>query len=78
MYMIYWSKFDDGTATPQCKDFATQDMNGALRFMEGLRKEQRNGAKLGFIGMTSEHPDSVGLPGVDETGPEYNWKKRRQ
>jgi hypothetical protein len=46
--------------------------------MEALRARQRAGEALRFITMCSEHPDAVGHPGVDVTGPDYNWKKRRR
>jgi hypothetical protein len=46
--------------------------------MEVLRKRQREGEGVRFITMSSEHPDLVGHPGVDVTGPDYNWKKRRR
>ena len=48
------------------------------RFMEDLRRRQREGEGVRFVTMCSEHPDVVGHPGVDVTGPEYDWKKRRR
>jgi hypothetical protein len=50
----------------------------AMRFMEDLRRRQREGERIRFVTMCSEHPDVVGHPGVDVTGPEYDWKKRRR
>jgi len=49
-----------------------------MGFMEDLRRRQRAGEGVRFITMCSEHPDVVGHPGVDVTGPDYNWKKRRR
>ncbi|MBZ2209292.1 hypothetical protein I4X03_018645 [Massilia sp. R798] len=78
MYMVYWTEVDDGTDTPHSQPFDTSDMIAAMTFMEGLRKRQREGEGVCFVTMASEHPDSVGHPGVDVTGPDYNWKKRRR
>jgi hypothetical protein len=69
---------------PRSACFATNAMSEAMKLMEVLRTHQRNGDavdidgnKVSFITMCSEHPDSVGHPGVDVTGPDYDWKKRR-
>jgi hypothetical protein len=78
MYMVYWTIVEDDAATPHAKDFGTADMLAAMAFMEALRARQRSGEGVRFITMSSEHPDSVGHPGVDVTGPDYNWKKRRR
>lgn len=80
MYNVYWMQ--GKVAQSAC--FDTDAMSSALQFMEVLRTHQRNGTaideagnKVSFITMSSEHPDSVGHPGVDVTGPDYDWKKRR-
>jgi hypothetical protein len=78
MYMVYWTIVDDEAATPHSKTFGTSEMVDAMTFMEALRKRQRGGEGVRFITMCSEHPDLVGHPGVDVTGPDYNWKKRRR
>jgi hypothetical protein len=78
MYMVYWTIVDDEAATPHSKTFDTSEMVAAMSFMEALRKRQREGEGVRFITMCSEHPDLVGHPGVDVTGPDYNWKKRRR
>ena len=78
MYMVYWTQIEDGIATPQSQDFDTSAMVAAMGFMEALRKRQRAGEGVRFITMCSEHPDVVGHPGVDVTGADYNWKKRRR
>ena len=77
MYMVYWTVFDEAQTRPQAEGFATDQMVQAMGFMEDLRRRQRAGEGLRFITMCSEHPDVVGHPGVDVTGPAYNWKKRR-
>lgn len=77
MYMVYWTIFDETGSRPQAAGFATEEMVKAMGFMEDLRRRQRAGEGVRFITMCSEHPDVVGLPGVDVTGPAYNWKKRR-
>ena len=78
MYMVYWTVVEDDKCTPHEQLFDTAEMVGAMQQMETLRRRQREGENLRFITMASEHPDLVGHPGVDVTGPEYNWKKRRR
>jgi hypothetical protein len=78
MYMVYWTIVDEAAATPRAQPFDTSEMTAALAFMEDLRRRQRAGEGVRFITMCSEHPDVVGHPGVDVTGPDYNWKKRRR
>jgi hypothetical protein len=78
MYMVYWTVVDDEESGPHAQGFDTSDMVEAMKFMEELRRRQREGEGVRFITMCSEHPDMVGHPGVDVTGPDYNWKKRRR
>ncbi|WP_020651780.1 hypothetical protein [Massilia niastensis] len=79
MYMVYWTTVgDDDVSHPHSEQFDTSEMVLAMQFMEELRKRQRGGERLCFVTMCSEHPDVVGHPGVDVTGPDYNWKKRRR
>jgi hypothetical protein len=77
MYMVYWTIVDEGGSEPHAQAFATDAMVEAMRFMEDLRRRQREGEGVRFVTMCSEHPDAVGHPGVDVTGADYNWKKRR-
>lgn len=58
-------------------DFNKDEMTSALKFAEGLRKDQREGNGVRHVSISCENPDSVGNLGVDVTGPEYDWKKRR-
>lgn len=78
MYMVYWSAAGEEGSQAHSRLFGTSEMVAAMQFMEGLRKRQREGEAVRFITMCSEHPDVVGHPGVDVTGPEYDWKKRRR
>lgn len=78
MYMVYWTIADEGGHAPHAQAFDTSEMVKAMAFMEDLRKRQRAGEGVRFITMSSEHPDSVGHPGVDVTGADYDWKKRRR
>jgi hypothetical protein len=77
MYMVYWTIFEETESRPYAQGFDTTEMVKAMGFMEELRKRQRAGEGIRFITMCSEHPDVVGHPGVDVTGPGYNWRKRR-
>ena len=78
MYMVYWTVVGDGANAAHAQGFDTAEMVPAMQFMEALRKRQRDGEGVRFITMCSEHPDVVGHPGVDVTGADYNWKKRRR
>lgn len=78
MYMVYWTEVKNGIKTPCSKEFDSSDMGSAMRFMETLRSMQRTSGGVCFVAMASENPDSVGHSGVAETGPDYNWKKRRR
>ena len=78
MYMVYWTVVDGASKIAHAREFDSQDMASAMRLMEELRSQQRSGMGVRFITMSSEHPDSVGHPGVAEPGPDYHWKKRRR
>ncbi|AWL06118.1 hypothetical protein ACFOHT_20655 [Massilia oculi] len=78
MYMVYWTVVGATASAPHARPFDTSEMVPAMRFMEELRQRQRAGEGVRFITMCSEHPDMVGHPGVDVTGPGYDWKKRRR
>ena len=78
MYMVYWTIIEDSGSEPHAQGFGTEEMVKAMGFMEDLRRRQREGEGVRFITMCSEHPDVVGHPGVDVTGPDYDWKKRRR
>ena len=77
MYMVYWTITEADVATPHAQAFASTDMLPAMALMEQLRTRQRAGEGIRFVTMSSEHPDSVGNPGVDVVGPGYKWTKRR-
>ena len=78
MYMVYWTIVEDGAATPAFAGirYHRNDPGHGLHGRPAQAPARRRG--LRFITMSSEHPDSVGHPGVDVTGPDYNWKKRRR
>ena len=78
MYMVYWTIEEEEGRVPHAQAFDTTAMVEAMRFMEDLRRRQREGEGVRFVTMCSEHPDVVGHPGVDVTGPDYDWKKRRR
>lgn len=78
MFMVFWIEIRDEIPVPQCKEFASDQMTAALQYMEALRQTQRAGGVIRHTTISSENPYSVGLPGVDVTGADYNWKKRRQ
>ena len=77
MYMVYWTIVGGAANEAHAQLFDTSEMVPAMQFMETLRRRQRDGDGVRFITMCSEHPDVVGHPGVDVTGADYSWKKRR-
>ena len=77
MVMIYWTEIQEGVSAPKSKEFASEKMTEALQFTEVLRTKQRAGEILKHITLSSENPHSVGRAGVDVTGSDYDWKKRR-
>lgn len=78
MYMVYWTVVGNDASEAHGRPFDTSEMVPAMQFMEALRARQRAGEGVRFVSMCSEHPDVVGHPGVDVTGPDYDWKKRRR
>jgi hypothetical protein len=76
MYMVYWTEIENGIAIAHGREFASDEMGGAMKFMEALRARQREGERIGFVTMASENPQSVGHPGVADPHPDYHWKKR--
>lgn len=73
MYMVYWNQ----GSTAHSRLFHTEQFLEHLSFSESLRKRKLQGEDIGFITTAVEHPDCVGQMGVDVTGPDYNWRKRR-
>lgn len=73
MFAVFWIE----NSTPDCKVFNPDEMSVALNFSESLRQRKYAGAAIHFITLASENPNSVGKQGVDVTGPDYDWKKRR-
>lgn len=66
MFKVYW------TYGNECHGKEFLSMTDALQQCQDLRNSGRN-----FVTMCSENPDMVGEYGVTETGPDYDWKKRR-
>jgi hypothetical protein len=77
MFMVYWTEVQGELEHPQSRNFDLHQMTDALQYMESLRKKQRMTGDICHVTMSSENPNSVGLPGVDVTGDDYDWKKRR-
>ena len=73
MYMIYWTE----EAVPKSQQFESDQMSEALKFSQELRTRQYTDGCVSFVSMASENPNCVGKQGVDVTGPDYDWKKRR-
>ena len=73
MFAVFWIE----NSTPDCKVFNPGEMSAALKFSESLRQRKYSGEAIHFITLASENPNSVGKQGVDVTGPDYDWKKRR-
>lgn len=71
--MIYWTE----NGQPSSKQFESEKMSEALKFSQELRTRQYADGSVSFVSMASENPNCVGKQGVDVTGPDYDWKKRR-
>jgi hypothetical protein len=71
LHVVYW--MEDGK--PQARPCF--DLSEVLRVSEELRKLRRGGYPITLITSKSEYADMVGQDGVDVTGPDYDWKKRR-
>jgi hypothetical protein len=67
MFKVYWT--EPGGAT---SGEIFHDMGQALNRCQELRNSGRR-----LVTMASELDDMVGEFGVAETGPDYDWKKRR-
>ncbi len=72
-YVVYWIE----NLEPRAHHFNNMEIDGALKHTEQLRLKQRAGEDIKFVTLAAENAFSVGKPGVDVTGPDYNWKKRR-
>ena len=72
MYCVYWTRVLPDDDHWPCAAIV-YDLKAALDKCEALRNEEG----VRFVTMVSENPNSVGKPGVDVTGPDYNWTKRR-
>lgn len=78
MFVVYWLESDGTQPSPGFQTFGKDDMADALKFMEGLREQQRSGARnIAFITMCSENPNAVGKAGAADPDPDYSWTKRR-
>lgn len=73
MFMIFWAE----NSVPCGKLFGDDQMRDALKFSESLRQRKFAGEDICFVTLSSENPNCVGKQGVDVTGPDYDWKKRR-
>jgi hypothetical protein len=68
MYKVYWT---DPEGRAMGREF--EDMQEALNFTQMLRNDYNRR----FVTMVSEIADNVTKMGVAETGPGYDWRKRR-
>lgn len=85
---LQWN--EDGSCEPMYKIFAQDDLGGALKFTEALRrsvytKEPVRDPQTGFeygtgithVALTGGVIGNVTKPGVDVVDANYNWMKRR-
>lgn len=67
--LVYWLE-DSG---PEAEEFGPTELGPALKRAEELRR-----AGWRHVCISTELPDSVGKPGVNDVlPPGYDWKKRR-
>jgi hypothetical protein len=80
-YVVFWlqrtfnEELEAHVIEPHHNEFETIDE--VLMLTESLRTRQRAGEPISHVVFAIEDPESVGHPGVDVTGPDYDWKKRR-
>ena len=67
MFKVYWTEAGGAIGSEEFQDIA---------FALDRCHELRNSGNR-FVTMASQLEDMVGEFGVTETGPDYNWKKRR-
>ena len=67
MFKVYWTDVGGAIGSE-----TFQDISEALNRCQQLRNSGNR-----FVTMASQLEDMVGEFGVAETGPDYNWKKRR-
>lgn len=74
-HSCFWLEDSEGRWTPYHKTFEQSELVQALEFCKSLRTETIIHVK--HICISSELSDNVGLPGVSDPSPDYDWKKRR-
>lgn len=72
-YQVYWLS----NSAPKTRAFGDDELVPMLKFTEELRKMKIAGDDIAHITSSSENPNSVTKLGVDVTGADYDWKKRR-
>jgi hypothetical protein len=70
-HVVYWLE----NGVPRGQEVA--DLKELLTLSESKRKLRREGANITNVTSSSEYVDCVSLQGVDVTGPDYDWRKRR-
>lgn len=73
MYCVYWMYKGYDMEKHESRHQFQDELKDALHICEVLRNDRN----CCFVTLVSENPNSVGKPGVDVTGPDYNWTKRR-
>jgi hypothetical protein len=68
-HAVFWL---DEYGIPQVQFFTD------LTLMLNFSLERHKDVNCRFVTSASEMPDCVSLSGIDVTGPEYDWKKRRK
>ena len=78
VHRVYWTEEDSHHNGQTCsRDFDSEHMTDSLKFCEKLRRHRKDGKAISHVCLSSEIVECTSLPGVDVTGPDYNWKKRR-
>ena len=71
--ILFW--LEDGV--PMSHGFGSKELGEALKLAEVQRKRRAAGERISHVCISSEHEDSVGLPGVSDKLPEgYDWSKQ--
>lgn len=78
MFTVFWLQMAANCQVESSfRQFPADQMSAALKFMEELRTQQREGWDVAFVTMASENPNNVGKMGAADPSDDYDWTKRR-
>jgi hypothetical protein len=73
---VYWMDHSSGKPVAM-GEFGFSTMKDMLDFSETIRKEGEATGLITHVATCTTNVNQVGKPGVDVTGKDYDWTKRR-